>query len=100
MNILNLAGELLLLYLLYKFIFNFIIPVYQATTRVKREFNGMQQKMQEHMNKTQAASQPPPKRPNTAPQEEYIDYEEIKWGEWFFEGSDSFNVSRLTFNVS
>ena len=74
MNILTLAGELLLLNLLYKFIFNFIIHVYQATTREKRQVDGMQQKMQEHMNKTQA---PPPAKPQSSVQEEYIDYEEV-----------------------
>jgi hypothetical protein len=78
MNILTLAGELLLLYLLYKFIFNFIIPVYQATTRVKRQFDGMQQKMQEHMNKTQSTPPPAQNKPHSAVQEEYIDYEEVK----------------------
>ena len=83
MNILNLAGELFLLYLLYKFIFNFIIPVYQATTRVKRQFDNMQQKMQE-----------PPPKPQTPTHDEYIDYEEIKWGGWFLEG-----LIRLTFRV-
>ena len=77
MNILTLAGELLLLYLLYKFIFNFIIPVYQATNRVKRQFDGMQQKMQEHMNKTQPPP-PPQNKTHSAVQEEYIDYEEVK----------------------
>lgn len=75
MNILELAGELLLLYLLYKFIFNFIIPVYQASVKVKKQFNDIQSKMNEHMN----PPPPPPKNnSNAGVQEEYIDYEEIK----------------------
>lgn len=81
MNILRLAGELFLLYLLYKLIFDFIIPVYQTSKRVKRQFGEMQSKMQEQMNqfnrqnahKTQATQQQPQSR-----KEEYIDYEEIK----------------------
>jgi hypothetical protein len=75
MNILELAGELLLLYLLYKFIFNFIIPVYQASVKVKKQFHDIQSKMNEHMNPP-----PPPPKSNSNPavQEEYIDYEEIK----------------------
>jgi hypothetical protein len=75
MIILELIGELLFLYLLYKFIFNFIIPVYQATVKVKKQFYDIQNKMHEHMNQ-----QPPPPKSSSHSdvQEEYIDYEEIK----------------------
>lgn len=79
MNIIRLAGELFLIYLLYKFIFDFIIPIYQTTKKVKKQFEDMHSKTQEQMNKFEAqtaqqtkANQPQPK------QEEYIDYEEIK----------------------
>lgn len=76
MNILNLAGELFLLYILYKIIFNFIIPVYQASVKVKKQFNEMQQKMHQQMN----TPPPPPTQKSAASTvaEEYIDYEEIK----------------------
>ena len=75
MNILRIAGELFLLYLLYKLIFDFIIPVYRTTRRVKKQFGEMQQKMQEQMNRTsqnQAAAKP------IVAKEDYIDYEEVK----------------------
>ena len=50
MNILRLAGEVFLLYLLYKLIFDFIIPIYQTSKKVKKQFGEMHSKMQEQMN--------------------------------------------------
>ena len=82
MNILRLAVEVFLLYLLLKLIFDFIIPVYQTSKRVKRQFGEMQSKMEEQMNqynrqnsqqvRTTTAAKPEKKK------EEYIDYEELK----------------------
>lgn len=80
MNILKLLGELLLIYILYKLIFNFIIPIYQTTKQVKKQFGEMNAKMQEKMNaynQQQSAQSPQPKQ-ETVNKEEYIDYEEIK----------------------
>ena len=82
MNIIRIAAELFLLYILYKLIFDFIIPIYRTTKRVKKQFGEMQNKMHEQMNtynSQQNASAPK----NTAPEqpvakEEYIDYEEVK----------------------
>ena len=81
MNIIRVAGEIFVIYILYKLIFDFVIPVYQTTKKVKKQFGEMHSKMQNQMNtfnqqqtKTQAntTGQPPKK------DEEYIDYEEIK----------------------
>lgn len=83
MNILRLAGELLLLYILYKLVFDFIIPIYQTTKRVKKQFGEMQNKMQDQMNtfnQQQNAASPPDRdtRQKPAKKEDYIDYEEVK----------------------
>jgi len=81
MNILRLIGELLLIYLLYKLIFDFIIPLYKTTKRVKKQFGEMQSKMQDQMNAYNAQqSQQNKTSTKTEPvkSEEYIDYEEIK----------------------
>ena len=81
MNLVRLAGELFLIYILYKLIFEFIIPVFQTTKKVKKQFGEMQNKMQDQMNalkKQQAAAKattPPTAKPKA---EEYIDYEEVK----------------------
>lgn len=75
MNILRLAGEVFLLYILYKLIFDFIIPVYQTTKKVKKQFGDMHQQMQDQMNKnTQQEQQQKP----VVKAGEYIEYEEVK----------------------
>ena len=81
MNILKLAFELFVIYILYKFIFEFIIPVYKTTKHVKQKMNDMHQQMQQ--NQSAEASDPfakhsssdAPKRPVS---DDYIDYEEVK----------------------
>ena len=79
MNILRLLGEILLIYFLYRLIFDFIIPIYQTTKRVKKQFGEMNSKMQEQMNafNQQQNEQPKPKQ-EAVKKEDYIDYEEIK----------------------
>ena len=79
MSILRLAGELFLLYILYKLIFDFIIPIYQTTKKVKSQFGEMHNKMQEQMNAyNQQQSSPSQKPKQEVKKEDYIDYEEIK----------------------
>lgn len=84
MNILRLIGQILLIYILYKLIFDFIIPIYQTSKRVKKQMREMNARMQEQMNRdsyrdsqqsntsTKSTNQEPVK------QGDYIDYEEIK----------------------
>lgn len=83
MNLFRLAGELFLIYILYKLIFEFIIPVFQATKKVKKQFGEMHTKMQDQMNKMnqQANGTPPATKstPASTPKgSDYIDYEEVK----------------------
>jgi len=83
MNIIRLAGEIFLLYLLYKLIFDFIIPIYIASKKVKKQFGEMQSKMQDQMNQynrqnSQQAQTSATTKPENKKKEEYIDYEEIK----------------------
>jgi hypothetical protein len=84
MNILKLLFELFLFYMLYKLVFDFIIPVYRASKRMKDQVGQMQQKMHEQQQRQQhkedsfvnsktsgtATSKPSGK--------DYIDFEEIK----------------------
>jgi hypothetical protein len=80
MNIFRLAAELFLIYLLYKFIFDFIIPVYESSKKIKKQFGEMQEKMQHNMNQYQnqqrAAESTPPKPAQK--DGDYIDFEEVK----------------------
>jgi len=82
MNILRIAFELFALYLLYKLIFDFIIPVVKTTKQVKRQFGEMNAQMQEKMKQQQ---RPPagfqPTTGATAPKpknDDYIEFEEVK----------------------
>jgi hypothetical protein len=82
MNIFKIFFELFVLYLLYKLIFDFIIPIYQTTKQVKQKVNEMQRNVNEHINQQQRnqynqttttePSQPKPKG------DDYIDFEEVK----------------------
>ncbi len=82
MNIFRLAIELFALYLLYKLIFDFIIPVVKTTSQVKKQFGDMTAQMQEKMNQQQqqasnfnaTTKQAPP----SARKDDYIEFEEVK----------------------
>ena len=80
MNILKLAFELFVIYIVYKLVFEFIIPVYNTTKQMKSKMNEMHQKMQEQQQANTKNFNAPPQ--NTASKksfkEDYIDYEEVK----------------------
>ncbi len=79
MNIFRLAAELFLIYILYKLIFEFIVPVYNSTKKIKKQFGDMQEKMQQDMNAMNSKrAQPPPPETKVKREGDYIDYEEIK----------------------
>jgi hypothetical protein len=72
-------------YILYKLIFDFIIPVYKTSKRMRDQVGQMQQKMQEEQQRRQFERDgyiPPsdnnaggPKRPAD---KDYIEFEEVK----------------------
>ncbi|MEO6814145.1 MAG: hypothetical protein ABI172_09460 [Ginsengibacter sp.] len=78
MNIFRLAAELFLIYLLYKLIFNFIIPIYQSTKKIKKQFGEMQSKMKNDMNQYQKQQKPTEPEPVSKKEGDYIDFEEVK----------------------
>lgn len=79
MGIIRVIVELFVLYLLYKLIFDFIIPVYQTTKQVKQKVGEMQNQMNEHMKQQQPDSFSTPKENNAkAGKEDYIEFEEVK----------------------
>ena len=78
MNILRLAAELFLIYVLYKLIFDFIIPVYQSTKKIKKQFGEMQSKMQQDMNTYSSTNSPNEPEHQKTKEGDYIDFEEIK----------------------
>lgn len=71
-------AELFLLYLLYKLIFDFIIPIYESSKKIKKQFGEMQDKMQNDLNKFQSNQNPVKKEPAPKKEGDYIDFEEVK----------------------
>lgn len=76
MNIFRVVAEIFLFYLLYKLIFDFIIPIYQSTKKIKKQFGEMQDKMQNDINRYQSHEQPG--QPEPTKEGDYIDFEEVK----------------------
>jgi hypothetical protein len=73
--------EFFAFYLLFKFVFDFIIPIYNTTRDVKQKVTKMQRHMEE-MEKNTAAQDTQKRSKETTPLSridgEYIDYDEIK----------------------
>lgn len=74
---LKILFELFLLYLVYKLIFDFIIPVYQTTKQVKQKMGEMQQQMNRQQQQ-QPQSQHNASSAPTSKAGDYIDFEEVK----------------------
>ncbi len=68
-------------YLLYKFVFDFLVPVLRTTRHVRQQFRNMRDDMGQQ---PQAQPQETAPRPNErhsstrGPAEDYIDFEEVK----------------------
>ena len=79
MGIIRVIVELFVLYLLYKLIFDFIIPVDRTTKQVKQKVGEMQNQMNEHMKQQQSGTFSATKESKTTPaREDYIEFEEVK----------------------
>jgi len=61
---------LVVIYLLYKLIFDFILPVSKASSQLRSKMNQMHQQSSNQTNEPAQKSRPPA--------EDYIDFEEIK----------------------
>jgi hypothetical protein len=71
--------ELFVLYLVYKLIFDFIIPVFNATKQASQKMGEMQRKMNDQFNQQQQAN-PVAEKPARPAKEDYIEFEEVKKG--------------------
>ena len=84
MSFLRLVIIIIGIYLAYRFLFNFLIPIYRTSRKMQQQFREMQEKMNHNMNsqtdpytanrvnKTESENE---KKVN---KEDYIDFEEIK----------------------
>ena len=69
-----------LIYLAYRLVFHFIIPIYKTTRQVKKQFREMHSQMQENMSQKQPYQQTatPATENKTQQAGDYIDFEELK----------------------
>lgn len=68
----------LIMYLLYKLVFDFIVPVYRTSAQMRDKINEMNQpqyRQQQKQPQQPATKQQPTVRPSS---DDYIDFEEIK----------------------
>lgn len=72
----------LLIYMAYRLVFNFIIPVAIATRKVRKQFKQAKQQMeqmqQQHYQQQQAPFDQAKKAQTKPAADDYIDFEEIK----------------------
>ena len=66
------------IYLVYRFVFELVIPITKTVSRMKTTVSNMQEQQQQY-NQNQQTKQSTPSKPNSASiNEEYIDFEEVK----------------------
>ena len=81
MSILGFLFLVFVFYLAYRLVFDFIIPVYRTTTRIKKGFREMSGRMNQQSNQPNQHNQPNQpfsQSTNKDSAEDYIDFEEIK----------------------
>lgn len=78
MNLIRILLELFVLYLVYKLIFDFIIPIFQTTKQMKQQMGKMQEQVRQQQEQAKQQNfqsndkEPAPKK------EDYIEFEEIR----------------------
>ena len=66
------------IYFLYKFIFEFLVPLFTATKQMQQNIRSMQQDMNRQQQRTNTQTQPTVHPEQKAPEHDYIDFEEVK----------------------
>jgi len=67
-----------LIYLAYQFIFNFLVPVFKTTQRIRHSFREMNNNKNFENQHDSSPDQSAPSNNSKKPVGEYIDFEEIK----------------------
>jgi hypothetical protein len=65
-------------YLLFRFIFDFLIPVFNTTRQVRQQFRNMQDRMQDSPGSPNHTDYHRHQETSKIKEGEYIDYEEVK----------------------
>lgn len=82
MSILGFLFLVFISYLVYRLVFDFIIPVYKTTRRIRKGFREMQERMNpnagQHQQEKNYSTQTQSSESNKSGTGEYIDFEEVK----------------------
>ena len=78
MGLIRTIFELLLLYLVYKLIFDLIIPVYKTSKQVSQKMGEMQRKTNDQFNQQQSQANAAKEKSAGPAKEDYIEFEEVK----------------------
>jgi len=65
----------ILIYVLYQFIFNLVIPVYKTTQKIKKGFRDMNANVNQQQQSSPSSTQNPVSKVKAG---DYIDFEEVK----------------------
>ena len=82
MNFLSLLEDIIVIYIIYKVVFGFVVPLFTATKHMKGTVDEMNRRMQEQQ-RAEAEHTRQYEEQRTRPQvkipaDDYIDYEEVK----------------------
>ena len=78
MSILGFLFLLFIVYLGYRLVFDFIILIYRTTTRIKKGFREMNERMNQHPGEQKTGSEQNANNTTKGKVGDYIDFEEIK----------------------
>ncbi len=79
MNIIRLACELFVIYLLFKLVFDFIVPVYRTTRQMKQKMNDLNNRVNKQQQEQFSTGTNSPKpTPQKDFSKDYIEFEEMK----------------------
>lgn len=65
-------------YLLFRLIFNFIIPLFLTTRQVRKQFNDIKNKMQDQVNDPYTTQTRETPKPDKVSKDDYLDFEEVR----------------------
>lgn len=66
------------IYFIYKFVFEFLIPMFRATSKMQENVRSMQEEMKQQQQKAQSTARPDEPAKEKPVEHEYIDFEEVK----------------------
>jgi hypothetical protein len=67
----------LFLYFIFRFVFDFVIPVVRTTKQVKKQFDAVREQQQQFYQE-QNKPTPSAKKSTVADQDDYLEFEEVK----------------------